>query len=329
MVDSFILPHEKILLMDLPNQDYEYEKRPMALDDLKKCREVGIETAFQFIWWNKIETAPGVYDWTMVEEAINRVMSADMKLILFLYEMPPQFYPDDWYLIQDSGHRITHLSLWNPEAQAKEHEFIKMFCERYVSDKIHIANSLQRDGETMLPIVPCVRGSHAIKSYQERYGTSEITGDNPNTLEWLKESVLNTLIEHQNIFLSYNHHRDIWGAYHKKIHSKWCGTSFIDSLYQKYREVYTDTVNINVIQFTYIPHGHSFYSEIKRDIEKFGLNVWGGSEYCEGLPSASPIAKEFKLRGLVTAPIHPFVPHRTIEPWMIENFKNAINLLSN
>ena len=175
-----------------------------------------------------------------------------------------------------------------------------------------------------MPLCPCFYGNHAIKSYQDKYGTAEVPADNPQTTEWYKESILNTVIEHQDIFLENNKHRDIWGAYHKRIMSKWGGNAFIDDLYRKYREKYQDTVNINVIQFTYIPHGHSYYSQIKNDIDKFGLNVWGGSEYCEGLPTAVPIAKQFGLRGLLTAPIHPFVKHRTIEPWMEDNFRNAI-----
>jgi hypothetical protein len=180
----------------------------------------------------------------------------------------------------------------------------------------------------MMPGYPTYFGEHAKKAFQEFYGTDAIPDDDPQTYTWYKKSVIHSIIEHHNIFMENSNFRDIWGAYHKVILTKWAGGDFINELYQAYHDTYANTVNINVIQFTYMPHGHQFWEQIKADINNYHLKVWGGAEYCEGLPTATPVAKQYDLRGLLIAPIHYFTQHRTMEPWMIDNVVNSMKVFN-
>ena len=320
---AFIGDNEHILLMDFPNINYEHPAWPMHKDDVKLCFDAGLRTATQFVWWSDIERHKGQYDFANLEEGMFRILNSGMKLLLYTYQYPPSFFQEDWYLHGQDGGRIPVLSLWNEEAQEYEHSFIRMLIERYKGNNILFINSLQRDGETVLPVAPAFYDPHAIAAHKRWTGLDIPDQNSGSTWNWFRQSVLDTVINQQTVFLEGQEHREIWQAYHRMIFHKWTGNQFITDIYKAERDTWKDTIDINVVQFTYTPHGQTYYNLIHKDIQDWKLKVWGGAEYCSGVVTSTNIGLRNGLRGLVCAPVYP-QSKRRVEPWMLDNLRIAI-----
>jgi hypothetical protein len=323
---SFIDDDEYVLLMDMPNFAQVMPAWPMHPDDVKLCFSAGMRTATQFLYWHDIEKAKGSYDWTNLEEGIERILSSGMKLILYTYNYPPDYFDEDWYQKDENGNKVLALSLWSQEAQDYEHNFMRLVMERYKDRNILFVNSLQRDGETVMSLNPCIFDREAVRSHNTYTGLSAPDIHSRLTWEWFRKSIVDTVINQQEVLLRYQNHQEVWQNYHRVIIAKWCGNEFITDLYQKYREIWGKTVDINVTQFTWTPHGDGYKLEIQRDTKLWDLKVWGGAEHCEGIMNSTQQGIKFDVRGLICAPVSYWNKKTRVEPWMLDNIRRSIDM---
>jgi hypothetical protein len=79
---------------------------------------------------------------------------------------------------------------------------------------------------------------------------------------------------------------------------------------------------INWILWTYI-QWFGLYPLINGLKDAYHVDVYGGAEYADGIVTSTDIAMANRIRGLVCGPLHTFTNHDHIEPWMVENIKEA------
>ena len=160
---GFLKDNEFFLLMDIAYTGGEdptkYPLMPLdqcehrTLEELKQLRNAGIQTTMNFQTVRKnIEVAPGQFDWSYMDDYVNRATIADMKILLFTTTHgQPDWLPDEFFVKCEDGVHREALSPWNTEAQANNNEFTQKLINRYFSQNhCMIINSQLCVGETVL-----------------------------------------------------------------------------------------------------------------------------------------------------------------------------------
>jgi hypothetical protein len=182
---SFLASDEFIILYDFP---------VLSGDDLRRIRDVGVQTLFNEVNWYKVESEPGVYDWSHPDALVERARKAGMKSLLRCPVCIPDgleepfFFPDDYYLKSSNGaiwrncdgygndERHTCLSYWGP-GQEEELKFLKMCQERYASPDILCFAGGPHGGEVILPgMIPTYWDTYALASFRQ-YAESAMASD--------------------------------------------------------------------------------------------------------------------------------------------------------
>jgi hypothetical protein len=319
---SFLADNEHIILMDIPKVPYALSQGQHALrvDELKQLRQVGVGTALEYVWWDRIVADQS---WDHVDEMVNRCREAGLKVLLSTYQVAPQGLNSKWYLRQKDGGQFNHLSLWNEEAQAYEHGFLKEICRRYNSEDVLCINSLQCDGETVLPLDPAFYDEAAVESYRAFTNSNRLPVlMERETQDWLRRSLIETLIDQQRIFLDNSKFYEVWFQLHPQITHLGTGNQFIRDIYQAFREA-LPLVEIYSIQYTYFPHGKFYWDKIAYDRVTYDVRFIGGAEHCAGLLPNTPIGISHGLRGLILGPTHPFTGYERLQPWMVDLVQEA------
>lgn len=168
----FIDRDEYIMLMDWP-------AGLMSLDDLKVLHDAGVRTVYGYLHWSVVEPRPGVYRWEIPDSLVNRMLAADMKLVLMVTEHIT-WAPDDWYVRQPDG-RIWRnyydgyrdgwpysiLSPWNERAMAYQRDWERKVCARYNCPRVECVAGQPHGGETLLPgMAECWFDDAALASYR-------------------------------------------------------------------------------------------------------------------------------------------------------------------
>ncbi len=330
------------IIMDMPPigpwMQYRYVKTP--LDSLKMLADAGATVALEFNQWDLTETAKGVYDWSHTDEMIARARSAGMRVLLMCAQNPPTWFPDDWYVWNEAGVPIrtfdplnpvtvwAAISPWNFEAMMHYNEYITMCCERYNSDEVLCIGSFSGSGEAFLPPgIAAVYDPWAIRSYQQFVGNRNAMPDmrQPDTQTWVLDSLLLMTIAQMDIYCESSVYREIWMQAHPyySTYSPFSGnTNLIDTYTSVHNTVRPDTMN--ALLFTVFDNGHdSFIFPFIEQLKANGIQVWGGGEWSAGLSRNTPRAIGCGLRGLVTAPLHPYLSHYEVEPWEIAAVYNS------
>lgn len=341
----FLQDDEFFLLMDLASVGSYNPLDPLAdpmrryshipADGLKQLHDVGVRTTmpFQFIW-NEMETEPGVFDWTYLDNYVNTAWKAGLKCILFTATAGyPEWFPDSYFVQTPARDGTTTfrvcraaLSPWNPEAMQANNDLNKRIMQRYSSKYCLVANSWLTVGETVLLNEPAFYDPLAIKSYQQYADTEELP--NPSdamTNQWLLDSYLNLVVEQQRI-LAQNEFNEIFLMLHPAI----ADMGFYGNGCNWIQEILTELtrciegVKINHIYYTWI-QWPQYWARMNYWRSRFNENVFGGAEYAEGLPNTTPLAIQNKLRGQIIAPCYPEI-HDHLETWMLDNISNAQKL---
>jgi hypothetical protein len=339
---TFMKDDEFFLLMDLEPADGIMKGIPVDPDNLLRLRDAGIQTAVKYLDWGAIETKKGKYDWSASDAYVEKMHNAGMKVLLCTYISPPAFFPDEWYTHFAGGRdpavpaypndafgkpqKINTLSLWHAEAQAYSDAFIRKAIKHYSSDDTQLYNAQLTVGETMYHNEPAWFEDVALQAFKDySHQDRQPFPNDPITEEWLRKTYLDTLIRQQQIFQEQGF-GELWSSTHRLIayfsglYGNGC--KWIDDMYEAYLSNFP-TSQLNVIQYTYFPHGSSYWQMELNDMRLYGINIWGGAEYCEGLTPHTPIALAQGLRGLIISPIHPFTGHPQLEPWMVDAISTA------
>lgn len=321
---------EFIILMDMEPEAGITSGPNVSLDGLKRLRDAGIKTGIKYVYWNKNEPSKNIFVWNDIDAWAERYHEAGMKLMLSTYTAPALWAHDDWRAMSGPGiYRPGSLSIWNPEAMEASDNFMRKVCKTYNSEDILAFCGWLTNGETVYYNEPSWYDPFAMEAYHKWAGAdAKPKKEDPTTEAWLKQSYTEHMVRIQKIFAD-TPHKEIWTAAHLVIASYTNlygnGCNWTEDYYVAYKNNIPG-VTINVIQYTYHPHGAPYLNKIKAIIKRHGIKVWGGAEYCEGLPVSTPTALETGARGLLISPIHTFTGHKTIEPWMTEAIAKSINI---
>lgn len=300
----FIQDDEYILLM----QDSLGGR--FTLDDLKRLRDIGVQTIVYYPFWRDIEVSLREYQWRSIDDAIQLARKAGMKSLFALYDhAPDHLFPPDWYLKAIDGrdylgpyNQERFISPWNPEAWAYHLGFITNFCKRVSADDVMCFRTTSGGAESMFP-----------QHFPYRL-------DGPY---W--ETMRRVLLEEQEIFYNAHDSHELWTCFHHAFdYLGTAGTEYAEELYKEMRNRFPDHRHYS-ISYTQFRNDVGGEDKNREEMQRLGLSMFGGSEYAEGLLTNTDTAIQQGFRGFITGPLHQLTAYRKMEEWMFDNFRYSMN----
>jgi hypothetical protein len=310
-----------------------------SVDELKRLRDCGLRTMMTWHFWTHIEQKVGEYDWSRIEDSIDRASKAGLKLIMCVPASAPLCYPESWYLKTSDGKTLNKglitagFSYWNKEAMDYRDRFIEMVCRKYSSETVLCASSFNFEGEFfMQPPEKCKNAFYddaavtSLKEFLSSFGIPyESRSDQDQVafikkIQWLHQTFREFALRNQRIYARLNTIKELWQQLHWAFsHHPECGTDILLPLYLETQR--TMGCEVNQLFCT----GYSFPLNKPRNLLRMGMkNIWLGASWAEGLRKNTPSAIREGFRGLFCAALHPFLPYKRMEEWQFENFKWAI-----
>lgn len=353
-MSEFLRADEWNIVMDMPEYGVVADghsptglliSKALKVDELKRLRDVGAQTALEFVSWDRIETKRGRYDWSLPDEMVTRCRAAGMKAILMTPNQLPQWMPDDWWCwtrqgkamrtvsAEDHVRIVPCLSPWNDDAQEYQNVFIRMVCARYSADDVLCVQSQTQDGEFLLP--PGEAGLYdpaALDSYAAYTGRRGAQPDaaTAETQRWMYATLRERVIEQQEIYCAAHPSRSVCMQLHPEYTSdRWQASGNMDIVeYWGAIERVIQPDNPMHIFFTcFYPGMEERVLDYARRMQtRYGVDVITGSEWPEGLRTNTAKALRYGWRALLTAPIHPFCARYELEGWMVEAFRDSYRM---
>lgn len=314
----FLLPDEHVIL-------YENVATSYTLDELKRLAECGLRTMWVWHYWQHMEPKKmGEYDWSKVEDTIERSSKAGLKLIMCVPASVPSCCPESWYLkcpsgrILNDGLLVAGFSYWNREAMDYRDRFIEMVCKTYASKTVLCASSFYAEGEYFHPgpdtCKLAICDDAAVASLKAK-------PEDEDVLLWLHDTFRNFAIHNQKIYAQFNPGRELWQQLHWMFMVPQCGAEILLPLYLETQAV----TGCDVHQLFCSAYGDNDRLDIPLKFMGGGMgNIWLGAGWAKGLRANTPSAIKNGFRGLFCAALHPFLPYKRMEEWQFENFKWAI-----
>jgi hypothetical protein len=321
---AFMQPEEHLIFMDMQVR-YEEPLIRLPAEDIKLLVDAGIKTAMMFnVDWGVIEPEKGKRDYSYFRDRVNLLHECGMKVMVQCFTFLPKWVPDSWKIRNQAGAYLDMISPWNDEAMDYVLAFIRdMVCEFESNDTMAV-NSWLTDGETLFPNEVCIYDDCAQQKFQALYGRLP---NNPLDLEermFLFEGQLELMQKIQGL-LRNNRYNDVWLALHPALAGYiGNGCEFISEILQSLEDKYP-CVHINHLYCTWT-QWDGIYPLMNIWKERHDERVFGGAEYAEGVVNQTYKAIEHKIRGLLIGPCHPYTGHTRVEPWMLNNIKEACRI---
>lgn len=111
---------------------------------LQFYQEAGITSIQTYIFWNKIEKKPGVYDWGIYDEEVEDYKAYGMKWVPFII-LGPYYTTPEWvrkvsgghyYKCLEHGRESRVISLWNLEFRSYIEKFMQVLAEHYIPENV-------------------------------------------------------------------------------------------------------------------------------------------------------------------------------------------------
>lgn len=301
----------------------------LTIAERARLRGVGIQTAHEQPAWALLEPSQGNYDFSYLENIINRNREAGLKSLIQLAGWRiPDWMPVNWMAMQQNGtFERDMLSIWNEEAQQYSDDFYKLIINKYASPDVGFFFGEFQGGEGALPPSHCFYDAAALEHYKNIYGNSAIPDlDTPETTEWFKDSVIRHFMRKGKIFYDYN--KEIWNA-QQYLMNRWnksYGNYAQPYILRSYREAFPDA-NIVLLQYTYFDDSHDQqdveWVDMLREISKCEVIV--EAMFCSGLPSTTPKAILKGFRGQIVHPVNE-IGKTQLEEWEVDNIRASHNL---
>jgi hypothetical protein len=347
---GFMADDEYVLLMETPDP-----RRHFTVNDMKMCADVGVRTTLRIQHWQTVNPEKNVWDWSNLESHLENARIAGLKTLVMAPGHVPLWFPDDWYVHaayprEEPGINIRRnpdpdwsiFSPWHAEAREAVDEYLHLFCDRYSSDTVRVVCAPSGCGESFLP--PGHRGFFdpaAKRAFKERFGHPFMIGQHqdrwstrmmhqmdPDTRElsqWIQDTALERMIHDQKILMLYQPDADLWVLSHGLFEywrGMWDSGNCLDRMYPAMWDLGAE--NVYGLNFTHYPHGSQWMAIVVPQIHRHRVQMWTGSEYCEGLRVNLQAGIKTGMRGMLTCPNHQFIPHERVEPWMAEEFRKTI-----
>lgn len=345
-MSGFLERDDNILLMTNPPVFPGFEHRgdrSCSREDYKRLADAGIKTAVMYTNWGLIEREFGVRDWSYLDKAIEDAASAGLKILLSDYTWGAPCMPDEWYIASQNGvEKYLHqLSIWNNEAQNYVADFTREMAKRYVTNKVNIFCTQAAYGESYLfhDVPNIFFDKAALTSFRLYAGVDALpvpyryrTPENEQlTDDWIGASIVEHMLRRNSLIMELNGNNEIWTSAHHLMVQQGAGngSKFIRWVLDAYKQNFPE-VKIHGIQYTVWVHGNNFNyrTMLKEDIAKYGIDFYGGAEYCDGIKHYLPALLASEFRGFIVAPFSILTDFQKLEPWMVENIKYANNAIS-
>lgn len=314
---------ERLILMDMQVK-YEAPHIRLPADDIKALADAGIRTAMMFCTnWGWIEPTQGAYDWSYYDDRVKLLNDCGMKVILQTVTTFPEWMPADWLGRSETGEVIRMPNYYNREAWEYVLLYYRKIRDRYTSPTVEVASSWLTDSETFWPNDFPTYDKYSLAIYQEKYHKMPARCDQ-DFLDFIKDTQIKMYLDLQNIMAD-SIHNEIWTAMHPAL-SPYISNGCLNygSMASAFRLLHP-SATMNHLYCTWVQWGE-LWPIMRGDAFRFGENMFGGAEYCEGLPTTLPQAMDQGLRGLLINPCHPFTGHERIEPWMLDRIKGAMDI---
>jgi hypothetical protein len=294
----FIKPDEFIIVMeDKPDQG------DFNLDDVKMLEDAGMTLAYLScaICWDQICLPNNQMDWSSLDYRIHKFDNTNIKLLVPFYYTMPNWFPNEWYKKKDP--RLTHIlpNYANEDLGYAIDKFALEILDRYddIRDRLQLTFSIPAGGEFLWD--------------------DQLTSDFP----FSDEEIIKFITDRQRVLVK--QHGELWLHIHTFLgHPDNWNNTHLPFVYQALRKEFPYNP-LYSIQFSHfatgnIPNDPPKIKRIKEYSEKYEVQFFVGSEYCEGLSKNFDAAIEQNVRGFFTAPMlitHP-LKHKHIQPWMVE-----------
>lgn len=348
---SFIPDDCHNIVMDCPATGVspwnpKWISRAIPLDDLKRFRDAGATVALEFAPWHLMEREPGQVDWSLTDEQVTRCRAAGMRVLLMGPSSVPTHLPDEFYVWDIDGRPMRTndqrnsqqtwgcLSPWNADAMDCYLGFVRALQARYRADDVQVIQCFSQEGESILPpAIPCIYDPAAIASYRDHVGNPRAL---PNfgartTFEWMYSTLAQALVGLHAVYADTQWH-ECWSALHPVYYGPAWGASGVVDIPGLW-SVILRAVNPDAafhIAFDFFPR-HRFAEEfppLLSALSEMAVQVIAGSDWPAGLRPNTPKAIAMGLRGLLTAPLHPFSLRDTVEPGAADAFRESAELFA-
>ena len=265
------------------------EVRDLRVDELKRLnQECGVKTAHVMCHWNRVETA-GEYDWTLIDEVVNRFRAGGMKMLMQIPVSPPQDLENlDWYGQGRDGEPYRGLlSFWNMEARQYTENFIKDAIAHYDSNDINFIHA-GLISEHYLWNAPVYLDTAAAQRFQWKYDDDiqnhigGITTVTRQLREFLRDGVIDHYLAMQRTLVG--QHNEIWD------HTQWVialqsehnGSFARPDLYAAYQREFPDAQRM-MMASTYFSHGEGNAHVVNDLLRMYDAKVIVEAQYPAGL----------------------------------------------
>ena len=308
---AFLKPDDYIILMDWNETpqtlaSVETPSRALSLDELKRIKDIGINTVMVQVYWNNVEPNMGGVEWKIADALMEKYIAADLRTIMMTPVLVPLDAPDDYYFKYEDGTlEKAAFSIWNQEAMGRQRKFLEKMVERYTSPDVQIVLGELQGGEFVLPLRAGFYDTSALAQFG---GRPDSNVKDPRTIEWLKESVINHYLYMQEPLAK--QHGEVWDAMHQYI-AYWhptTGDQFQTDLHAAYHSKWPD-VEVVLLQYTFMYHAsNATYMNHVYNLKSMGAKVIIEANYTTGLKESTPLAISKGFSGQICCPLHPWAP---------------------
>lgn len=301
----FLCPDEYLLVMNLPeHQKAPGQCIPLPDDELRRLRDVGVQTVINYSHWNVTDSQEG---WGYVDALVKQARRLGLKCILATPNWYPLNLPDAWFARLRQGRRIREvLSIWNRDAMSALTRHLEEVIRRYGGPGVLVTYAGYLGGECVLHNAPCFYDEAALASCG---GEPDI--ETEETQEWLKQSVVEHFMEVDGVLVT--QHNSVWNALQWLIaqQSKANGNFAQEDILRAEFETWPEAERV-LLQYTYYAHREPYPTLVKQWKQEFGLSVIVEAQYCVGLETTTPLAIEWGFRGQIVCPLHPWAGVKSV-----------------
>lgn len=304
-----------------------------SVEDRRRMREAGIQTAHEQPAWSVIEPARGQYNWAYLDGLIDRNRQAEMKSLVQIsgWRMP-KWMPNSWFPRRIDGTVEREvLSLWNSDAQAYLDNYYRVVIDHYKDQKdVRFFFGEFQGGEGIYPATWCLYDELAVADFKRLYGSSSIPlADESNTLQWFDEKCIDHILRTANIF--YEAYKEIWNSqqYLMNVWTRAFGNNGHLRAMKRMRELWPDA-HIVFLQYTYFDEAHDQdeWQYVDDVINACQCDVFVEAMFAKGLPMTTPRAIAKGFRGQILHPTSSGFSSEPLEGWMVENIRKSNELWS-
>jgi len=289
----FLEKNERLLLMDysqIPPAGENSPKRFLSISDWQKLEKVGIQT----IWLEHFDYLSSTWGHKLDDFLEN----TNLKILLPFWYHPPPGY--EWLRLVDNYNNIDYA---NPDVGKSIDDFTLTLLDELddVKDRVQL-----------------IYGYNA----GEFAWIGDSVRDNPS-VPW--EVVVEFIVERQKILCS--QHNEVWYKLHDFLALRQNQLDWPKRLNDALYAEFPDSEHYRV-QHAFFATGGNFTAYNRLALKRNPRSKYFiGSEYVKGLSDNYDEALKLGTWGFITSPIHFLTDYMTLEDWMLEGIKVAIEKL--